>query len=99
MSPTTKVRRPAALRRATLSDQLRGIIKTRGLTPYAVAQSARVAPSVVSRFINGERGLSTETWDKVADALGLELKETRRGRITGTARPGTRPGQSGEGGL
>jgi plasmid maintenance system antidote protein VapI len=72
-----KVRRQAL--HIPLSDQLRGIIRARNLTPYAVAQSAGVAPSVVSRFCNGERGLSTDTLDKVADALGLELRETRRG--------------------
>ncbi len=67
----------------TVSGQLRGIIASRGLTPYAVAQVADVAPSVVTRFVNGERGLSQESFDAVCTALGLRFTETRRGRPDG----------------
>jgi hypothetical protein len=49
------------------------------LTPYAVATAAGVAPSVLTRFMNGERGLTLDTFDRLA-ALGLRLAETRRGR-------------------
>jgi transcriptional regulator with XRE-family HTH domain len=82
MSHAPKKRTPAIARRAPISDQLRAIINARGMTPYAVSQVAGVSPSILTRFINGDRGLSTGTLDRVADALGLELRETRRGRIT-----------------
>lgn len=73
----TKKRRPQPPR--SLSDQLKGIIKRRGLTAYAIAQAAELDASVVSRFLADERGLTTQSLDRIADALGLELRETRRG--------------------
>jgi transcriptional regulator with XRE-family HTH domain len=56
-----------------ISDQLRAAIKASGLTPYAVAASAGVTPSIVTRFLNGERGLSLESLDAIGVALGLHL--------------------------
>ena len=85
MTSAPKKRRPAP-RRESVSDQLRSIIRARNLTPYAVSQAAGVSPSVVSRFVNGERGLTTDSLDAVCSALGLELKETRRGRHAPGAR-------------
>ena len=83
MSPAPKKRRPDGPRRATVSGQLRAVIRARGLTAYAVARSADVSPSVLTRFMNVERGMNLDTLDRVADALGLELRETRRGRPGG----------------
>jgi hypothetical protein len=34
--------------------------------------------------MNGERGLTTETLDRLAGTLGLKLVETRRGRSLAT---------------
>lgn len=76
-----KSRRPG--RSSTVTGQLRSIIKSRRLTAYAVATDAGLAPSVVSRFLTGERTLSGDSLDAVCSALGLELKETRRGRSAG----------------
>lgn len=87
MPPAPKTRRPAPAKAAPVSDQLRAIIKAR-ISPYAVATAAGVAPSVLTRFMNGERGLTTDTLDRLAEALGLKLVETRRGRSAATTRPG-----------
>lgn len=73
---------PARKTPGSISQQLRDIIKARGMTAYAVAQAAEIDPSIVSRFLSRERHLSGVTLDAVADALGLELRETRRGRTT-----------------
>jgi transcriptional regulator with XRE-family HTH domain len=89
MSPATKKHRAAPRRAATISDQLRSVIASRRLTAYAIAQEAGIAPSTLSRFLAGERGLTTQTLDVVCDALGLELKPTRRGL-------GTRAGNQAE---
>jgi transcriptional regulator with XRE-family HTH domain len=79
--PTTKRRRrPAPATPAGFADQLRQLITGRNLTAYAVARSAGVAPSVVSRFLSRERGLTLETFDAVAGALGLRLVESGRGK-------------------
>lgn len=58
----------------TISETIRETIRARGLTAYAVAKSAAVSVDAVQRFLNGERGLSLATADKVAAALGLELR-------------------------
>lgn len=79
----TRPARAARKRPGSISQQLRNIIQARGLTAYAVAAAAEVAPSTMSRFLNDERTMSLETLDAVAGALGLELKETRRGRNAG----------------
>jgi len=96
MSPVPKQRRPAARQSATISNQLRAIIRGRGLTPYAVSQAADVSPSVVTRFVNGERGLTSDSLDLICEALGLELRETRRGRSTPGARKVITPNPSAE---
>ncbi len=65
---------------AAISGQLREIIAGRNLTAYSLAQAAEVSPSVISRFLSRERGLTLETFDAIAGALGLRLVETGRGR-------------------
>ena len=82
MIPAPQKKRAAPRsRRQTISGQLKAIIRERELTSYAVAVAAEISPSVVTRFVNGERGLSTESLDSICLAMGLELKETRRGLI------------------
>src|SRR3954451_8153391 len=78
----TKRRRPAGAPQASAGfpGQLREIIVTRRLSAHAVAESAGVAPSVVSRFLARDRGLTLQTFDAIAGGLGLKLVETARGR-------------------
>jgi hypothetical protein len=66
----TKMKRPARRAAATVSDQLRSVILNRKLTAYSVAIAAGVAPSVVTRFTSGERGLSLDSYGLIAGALG-----------------------------
>jgi plasmid maintenance system antidote protein VapI len=69
----------------SLSEALKSRIKGRGLTAYAVAKMAEVRPHVVQRFLNGERGLTLATADKLALVLGLELTPREaHARNTGT---------------
>jgi transcriptional regulator with XRE-family HTH domain len=78
--------RPSSPRRSSLSDQLREIIRSRG-TAYATAKAAGVDPGVVSRFLNGERGITSDTLDRIALALNLRLVEVgRRGPKPGQGR-------------
>jgi transcriptional regulator with XRE-family HTH domain len=58
---------------------LRRIIASRGLTAYALGKAAGVDAGVVKRFLNGERGLSLATLDKIAAALDLRLVEADEG--------------------
>lgn len=73
---------------ASPSDQLAALIRDSGHRPAALADDAGVAPSVLSRFLSGERGISSETFDRIAAALGgLRLVELTRRR----GKPGPRP--------
>jgi transcriptional regulator with XRE-family HTH domain len=61
----------------TISDQLRAIIKARGLTAYALAKLSGVNTGVIQRFINEERDIRLASVDKLATALGLRLCQDR----------------------
>jgi hypothetical protein len=43
------------------------------LTAYAVALAADVDPGMLTRFLNGHRGLTTATLDRLMPVLGLHL--------------------------
>ena len=63
-----------------IADTLRNVIKARRLTGYGVAKDADVAPSVVNKFLRGERGLTLDSFERICSALGLTLTEDRRRR-------------------
>lgn len=67
-----------------LDRTIAAAIKSGGQTPAAVARGAGVARSQLSRLLSGERGLSTETAERIADYLGLEIvvraKRNRKGK-------------------
>ncbi len=62
----------------TVSGQLRDVIESRGLTPTELGQLAGVDPTVIARFVSGEREVRNGTFDKIASALGLRLVEVAR---------------------
>lgn len=51
-----------------------------GLTAYAIAIRAELAPNTVKRYFNGDRDLTTDLATKVCDVLGLSLKANARNR-------------------
>ena len=61
-----------------LTDQLRRAIETCGETRYAIAIATGVDQSTLSRFVNGERGLSMEAMDALGEYLELEIVTKRR---------------------
>lgn len=88
----SKGRADRGRQRFPIPDQLRGIIRARGLTAYELARQVETAPSVITRFLNGERGLTLDTFDRIADALNLKLVEGPRpaARTPAPARPAPR---------
>ncbi len=64
----------------TLSRSLRDVIESREITPYALGKESGVDPTVISRFLSGERDLRLGTADKIAAALGLRLVEVARSK-------------------
>ena len=68
-------------RRVDLSEQLRRAIRDSGLTPYRIATDAGVDRAVMTRFVNGDRGLTLDTASRITEYLGLELRPARKQRV------------------
>jgi transcriptional regulator with XRE-family HTH domain len=56
-----------------LTKAIAAAVKTSNQTPYAIAKGAGLARSQLSRLLSGERGMSTETIERLADYLGLQI--------------------------
>jgi len=63
-----------------LEKQLRSAVKDSGLTTYRLAKDSGVSQPVLSRFLNGKRGITLATASKLANVLGLELRPPKEGR-------------------
>lgn len=61
-----------------VSDQLREFVSKEPGSMYALAKAADVPGPVLSRFAAGKRGLTLDSVDKIAGALGLRLVQARR---------------------
>jgi plasmid maintenance system antidote protein VapI len=59
--------------RGPVSEALREEIRDRGLTAYAAAKRSGASVDAIRRFLNGERGLTLATVDKLAASLDLKL--------------------------
>lgn len=74
----------AKQRRKTLTDQLRQAIDNSGLTRYRIAKETGINEAALSKFYRGERGLSTESLNSLADCLQITIlvgrKPTKKGR-------------------
>lgn len=64
---------PKKPKRKTLSDELRDAVEQSGLTRYAIWQETGIDQGTMSKFMAGNRGLSIESIDKLADLLGLHI--------------------------
>lgn len=73
-------------RMANLTSKLVAAIEASGLTRYAIAKRSGVSQAQLSRLVHGLQGVSVETAERLADALGLEViirpkrRATRKGR-------------------
>ena len=108
--PTTDIppgrKRPAIEGPKTLSHQLREIIARQDGTPTQLAREADINLKVLTRFLDGARGLSLATADRIAIVLKLKLddrgawkpKPTRpkRGRPPGRLRKDASGATTGE---
>jgi transcriptional regulator with XRE-family HTH domain len=63
-----------------LLEEIRDAIEASGKTRYRIAQESGIAESVLSRLMSGERGLSIEALERLADYLGLEVTIRPKGR-------------------
>jgi plasmid maintenance system antidote protein VapI len=74
----------AKRRTKTMTAQLRQAIDDSGLTRYAIAKATGIDESALSKFYNGQRGINTNTLDKLGECLGLRIvmgeKPEKKGR-------------------
>jgi transcriptional regulator with XRE-family HTH domain len=66
-----------------LSDQVRQAIRGADCTRYAMAKATGIDQAVLSKFLTGERGMSLESLDKLAEFLNLQItvrKPRKRGK-------------------
>jgi len=65
-----------------LIDALRREVKRAGVSRYRIAKDTGITQDILSRFVNGERGLSMENIDILCRYLELELtpKNNRKAR-------------------
>jgi len=60
----------------TFTDEIRRAIldaKARGLSRYAIAKQVGVSEGVLSGFVKGTHGISSDLLDQIAPILGLRL--------------------------
>jgi len=65
-----------------LTKAIAAAVKASDQTPYAIAKGAGVARSQLSRLLSGERGMSTETIERLADYLGLQITIEPKAKTT-----------------
>jgi predicted transcriptional regulator len=56
-----------------LSDQLRRLIETSPMTRYEISKQTGIAQSTLCKLVQGERGISTDSWDLLGECLNLRL--------------------------
>ena len=59
--------------RTQFSEEIRQAIRDSGMYMFEVAKAVRIAPSALSRFMSGERGLQIHTLDRLAELLDLHV--------------------------
>ena len=58
----------------TASETLRAAVILDARPVHRIARTANVPPSILSRFMARERGMTIRSFDRVAAAVGLELR-------------------------
>lgn len=67
-----------------LLDSIRQAIKASGMSRYRIAQESGIEQSALSRLMSGERGLSVESVEKLAEVLEFEIIVRRKSRRKGS---------------
>lgn len=63
-----------------LSDEIRLAIDSSGMSRYRICKLLGIAESTMSRFMNGQGGLSMEVLDGLAAILDLHITSPKRMR-------------------
>jgi hypothetical protein len=65
-----------------VSDQLRRLIKTCGMTRYRLARETGIDAATLCRFAAGECGLSMKALDRLGHVLELKIESQRKNKET-----------------
>lgn len=65
-------------------NAIRNAIDESDETRNRIAKGSGVNPSQLARLVSGERGLSIETAERLADYLGLEISIRPKRRVAGS---------------
>lgn len=68
----------AKAKRIKLTDQVRQELADCGETRYRICKNTGLDPATLCRFLSGERGLSMEALDTLAEYLGLSIVSSRK---------------------
>jgi len=60
-------------KRSKVSDQLRAVIESCGVSRYRISQDTGISESTLSMFMSGERGLTMKALDRLGAYLDLEV--------------------------
>jgi transcriptional regulator with XRE-family HTH domain len=68
--------------KGTVSERIREAIEAADVSRYRIARETGIEQSALSRFMSGERGLSQEAIDDLAEFFDFELvpRQKRKGR-------------------
>jgi transcriptional regulator with XRE-family HTH domain len=69
----TRQRMRYTLGMGQLTEAIVAAVKASDRTPYAIAKGAGVARSQLSRLLSGERGLTTDSVERLAKFLDLQI--------------------------
>jgi transcriptional regulator with XRE-family HTH domain len=65
-----------------LVDAIRQAVEASGKTRYRIAKESGVSAGQLSRLVNGERGMTVDTIERLADYLGLRITIEPKGKTT-----------------
>ena len=65
-------------KRLKLTDQVRQAIEDCGETRYQICKATGLDNATLCRFVSGERGMSMEAFDAVAEYLELDIVSRRK---------------------
>lgn len=67
---------------AKLVDVIRLAVEASDKSRYRIAKESGVTAGQLSRLVSGERGLSVDTIERLADYLGLRITIEPKGKTT-----------------
>ena len=67
---------------APIYDDIRNAIEAGDMTRYRIAKETGISESQLSLFMAGNKGLSVEALETLADCLGLEITTRRKRKKT-----------------